>query len=287
MLVKNHSCRNCGSLTHLYRACTQPITSFGIICVRFGSNCGNAGGGGANGAGEPEYLMIQRKDSLCFMEFIRGKYETTDSEYIKKLLFGMTPSERQMILTRPFQDIWNYIWLQPSLSRLTLEFESAKTKFESIQANFPEYIQSTESPYEESEFGFPKGRRKLRENDLTCAIREFHEETGFAESDIYVYRDVAPFEEIFYGTNNVRYRHVYYLARMIKQDSDNPQIDPENINQMREVRAIKWFNYEQTVAHIRDYNIERKNLFAIVHKRVLEMEARTGSGAGGGARAGA
>lgn len=271
MQNKGHTCRNCGSGSHLFRACVQPITSFGIICYRFPSGK----------TAPPLYLMIQRKDSLCFMEFIRGKYETTDAEYIKKLLSGMTQDERQMILTMSFTDLWNCIWLQPSLPRLTAEYENARSKFEALETGqgclpgecLREYILTTDSPYSESEFGFPKGRRKLRENDMTCAVREFHEETGFTENDIYVHSDIAPFEEVFYGTNNVRYRHVYYLARMIKQDCDNPQIDPENINQMREVRAVKWFNYEETVAHIREYNVERKNLFAIVNQRVLEMEA--------------
>ena len=262
---KQHACRNCSLVGHVYRVCPEPITSFGVICYKFRKSP-------VSNKKEPEYLMIQRKDSLCFMEFIRGKFDPTDGEYIKKLLSGMTRDERDMILTQPFKDLWNYIWLQPSIPRLTVEFENASAKFAALEERaLREYIETTDSPYLESEFGFPKGRRKLRENDMVCAVREFHEETGFSENDIYVHSDILPFEEVFYGTNNIRYRHVYYLARMIKQDCDDPQIDPGNINQMREVRAVRWFNYEDTVAHIRDYNTERKALFATVHELVLEM----------------
>lgn len=220
--------------------------------------------------------MIQRKDSLCFMEFIRGKFETTDEEYIKRLLCGMTNYEREMILNEPFQILWNYIWLQPSVPRLTLEYEAARMKFDILMESnkLSEYINTTSSPYFESEYGFPKGRRKLKENDLTCAIREFHEETGFGEVDMHVHTDIPSFEEIFYGTNSILYRHVYYVARMTKVNSDNPQIDPENINQMREVRAVKWFNFHDTMQHIRDYNKERRDLFKMVHKRILEIQPK-------------
>jgi hypothetical protein len=40
--------------------------------------------------GEINFLMIQRKDSLSFMEFIRGKYNTNDIVYIKNLIHSMT-----------------------------------------------------------------------------------------------------------------------------------------------------------------------------------------------------
>ena len=260
VMLKNHTCRNCGGQGHLYKTCTQPITSFGIICYKF-----------RNGEKEPKYLMIQRKDSLCFMEFIRGKYDVSDEAYIKRLLSGMTNYERDMILNQPFQDLWNYIWLQPSIPRLTIEYEAAKVKFQTLGTKLTEYIESTDSPYMESEYGFPKGRRKLKENDITCAVREFHEETGFAETDIHVHMDVPSYEEVFYGTNNVLYRHVYYVARMEKEDSDNPQIDPDNINQLREVRAVKWFNFQDTMEHIREYNTERRDLFQMVHNRILSL----------------
>jgi 8-oxo-dGTP pyrophosphatase MutT (NUDIX family) len=216
--------------------------------------------------------MIQRKDSLCFMEFIRGKYETSNNEYIRRLLSGMTIEERDMLVNRTFEELWNYIWLQPSIPRLTLEYESAVEKFVSIRGKLDNLLNNTTSPYSESEFGFPKGRRKLKENDIVCAIREFHEETGFSERDIQLHSDMTPYEEVFYGTNDILYRHVYYLAKMVKTDCENPQIDFDNINQVREVRSVQWFNYADTVAHIRDYNVERKNLFEIVHKQVLALQ---------------
>ena len=57
------TCRNCGINGHLYKDCVHPIMSFGIICYK------------VDDMKNIKFLMIQRKDSLSFMEFIRGKYE--------------------------------------------------------------------------------------------------------------------------------------------------------------------------------------------------------------------
>ena len=93
-LSKPHTCRNCGHIGHLYKDCPHPITSFGIICYRI--NPENK---------ELEYLMIQRKDSLCFMEFIRGKYTLDNEAYILQILEMMTVKEKNDIKTIRNYDI--------------------------------------------------------------------------------------------------------------------------------------------------------------------------------------
>lgn len=211
--------------------------------------------------------MIQRKDSLSFMEFIRGKYDTTNQGYIAKLLSGMTNNERAMIRSLPFETLWNHVWYQPS-TRLSQEFDAARNKFMTIADVLPLLMTASTSSFDEPEWGFPKGRRRIKENDLVCAIREFGEETGFTEKDIVIDANVAPYEEVFYGTNNILYRHIYYIAHMVNPDSANPQVNPANINQAREVRAISWFCIDETISHIREHNQERKDLIEQVHKYI-------------------
>ena len=263
---KGICCRNCGQVGHLYRDCPHPITSFGIICFRISDS------------GAPEYLMIQRKDSLSFMEFIRGKYEVSNITYIKQLLAAMTWEERTMLLTTSFEKLWNHVWYQPCIPRHSNEYDHAKAKFDALFEGFQlegtlvrlaDLIQSSPSPFAEPEWGFPKGRRRLREEDVSCAVREFCEETCFSPKDICLLEDVPPFEEIFFGTNNVLYRHTYFLAQFHGDPAQSMAVDPNNVGQAREVRALKWFSAEGVINHIRNHNLERKQLFSQAHARVV------------------
>ena len=56
-------CSNCANIGHLFHNCKYPITSVGIIVYRI-NNINN----------KIEYLMIRRKDTIGYIEFIRGKY---------------------------------------------------------------------------------------------------------------------------------------------------------------------------------------------------------------------
>ncbi len=263
------TCRNCGIDGHLHKDCPHPIMSFGIICYRCVGD-------------ELQYLMIQRKDSLSFMEFIRGKYKTDQVEYLKQLFSCMTDIERKSLINKPFEELWNHVWYQPHMPKHTTEFLEAKRKFETMRTGFlwnhiyvtlADLIRDTPSPFVEPEWGFPKGRRKLREEDIDCAVREFSEETGCKTSDIQIDRNFPPFEEIFFGTNHVLYRHVYYIAQFVGPSSNGLEVDPQNINQAREVRAIKWFTFNDALEHIRTHNRERKELFLQADTKIRQMRA--------------
>jgi 8-oxo-dGTP pyrophosphatase MutT (NUDIX family) len=185
------------------------------------------------------------------------------------------------------------------MTKPTTEFLEAKRKFDSLRdgvfigqdfVTLQGLLNEAPSPYFEPEWGFPKGRRKLHENDKDCALREFCEETGIPKEYIHILDHMAPFEEIFFGTNNVLYRHSYYIARMEITSSveghvstgtsttahsnantnyDHIDVDPTNIHQVREVGAVEWFTFEDVLSHIREHNQERKRLFRQVHQKVM------------------
>ena len=299
VLTRPHTCRNCGYDGHLYKECPHPITSFGIICYRIKNNNLNNKDSKTNKEDENnvedseidqnsknnekdvEYLMIQRKDSLCFMEFIRGKYDIKNIQYIKQLLNGMTKTEQKSMLILSFEELWNYIWFQQSIHKQTSEFNNAKNKFTNLKngitidnnvITLEKLIDECNTIYDEPEWGFPKGRRKIHEQDMNCAIREFGEETGIHSSEIEIIENMPPFEEIFFGTNHVLYRHVYYIAKMNFTNSNVISINTSNINQVREVRAIKWFSFNDTMNSIRNYNKERKQIFREAHNKIIDYE---------------
>lgn len=255
------TCRNCGLNGHLYKDCPHPIMSFGIICYKIINN-------------EVKYIMIQRKDSLSFMEFVRGKYNADDHNYLKQLIEYMTENEKQMIMNNNFDQIWNYTWCQSPHTNFkqTKEYLDSKAKFEHNIGN--NYLKSllicnnTKSNYTEQEWGFPKGRKKIKETDIDCAVREFCEETQLYKDDILIDKSVIPFQEIFFGTNNVLYKHVYYIAKIIKNDA-KIHIDSTCMEQVREVRALKWFTYDEVLMRIKNHNVERIKIFKKAHSVII------------------
>jgi len=254
--IRQQTCRNCGINGHLYKDCIHPVMSFGIICYMIEEDK------------SIKYLMIQRKDSLSFMEFIRGKYNISDTNYIKQLLLSMTSNEKKLILNKCFDEIWIYAWFQNNISNIkqTTEYIDSKNKFDFLTSNklLKKMIDYSKIIDKEQEWGFPKGRRKLKEKDYDCAIREFCEETLLNPSDIEINNQIEPFEEIFFGTNNILYKHTYYIAK-IKDNNVSIAIDTNCIEQIREIRALKWFTYQDTLKHINTHNVERYNIVEKVH----------------------
>ncbi len=255
-------CRNCGIIGHLYKDCLHPIMSFGIICYKIEN-------------GEIKYVMIQRKDSLSFMEFVRGKYNQNDFHYIKQLIDYMTENEKILLLENSFDTIWNYTWCQSSQNSFkhTKEYIESKSKFDYVinNINFVNILKSNNAKcnYLEQEWGFPKGRKKIRESDIDCAVREFCEETQLYSDDIQINNDICPFQEIFFGTNNILYKHVYYVAKIVKEKS-KIFLDNNCLEQIREVRDIRWLSYTDVISHIKYHNIERIEIFKKVHNIINE-----------------
>ncbi|KAG2424948.1 hypothetical protein HXX76_014106 [Chlamydomonas incerta] len=187
------------------------ISSYGIICVR--PNMGGAG----SGTGACEYLMVQRKDSICYVDFVRGKYNLFDLQYIMRLLSGMTAQERSWLLHRPFSTIWQKLWM--SNKRFNQEFHVCKDKFETLRTGFTvsllngasqplslaALIASADPPIRESEWEFPKGRRASNETPIACALREFEEESGVDCRTVCVVPDCTTTLSKL-GCNDIMYR---------------------------------------------------------------------------------
>jgi len=122
-----------------------------------------------------KYLMICRKHSFGFSTIIRGKYDSTNIEQMKNLIDTMTLQEKEMILTKPFEDNWNYLWTNSYTHLHTNEKNYLEIKFDKNHEIFATLIGESTTQWNEPEWEFPKGRMQQNETEMDCAIREFEE----------------------------------------------------------------------------------------------------------------
>jgi len=275
MRKNNMMCLNCGTRGHTTRVCNFPITSYGLVCFKRINS-------------EIKYIMIQKKDTISYTEFLRGKYEINNLQYMKLLLSKMTNDEKEKLLNRSFSDLWRMLWnhgsdcgnrFQKEFNKSLLKFNKLKTGFymslkdKSIQyINMDVLIANSGVALDEQEWEFPKGRRKLCESDLNCALREFEEEVGIGQK-IVVHDTFKQFEETFTGSNGIRYRNVYYIAQYFG-DASSIRFDATNAQQAKEVRDVRWFSYDEALSRVKQStNCEKRELFKrvnnLVHKHYL------------------
>jgi 8-oxo-dGTP pyrophosphatase MutT (NUDIX family) len=127
------------------------------------------------------------------------------------------------------------------------------------------------SPYTEPEWGFPKGRRSRGESDLSCAIREFDEETNIPREAFVVLKNIV-LEETFVGLNNVRYKHVYFVGLLTKPDLVN-LIQKMTPMQRREISGIAWKTFAEAEAHVRPHHVERMSMLSQLREIITTFES--------------
>jgi 8-oxo-dGTP pyrophosphatase MutT (NUDIX family) len=290
----NMYCINCNEYTHKPKNCPHPITSTGIILTNVNFNLDHGAehksqhiySSGDDTIYESKtvikndpnvlrmvsdvlngikFLMVSRKHSLGYVEFIRGRYEVSNIEYVISLFKQMTHEEIGKISDSMsmndkdgFMYLWNDLWKTSSKS-----FDNqAKNKYltlKHIGVDGPEIglvfiVNKVEPEYNGKEWGFPKGRRQQYESDLDCAIREFEEETGYDKEDIKIV-NIDPIVEILTGTNGKKYRHIYYVAELITDKA------PENnitLSQINEIGDICFMNQTEATASLRPYHVEKQ-----------------------------
>jgi len=257
-------CTNCGLTGHLFRMCLSPVTSYGIIAVRYTSNdliqsLYSSSPMISNGNDSIQYLLIQRKDSLSFVEFIRGKYNIYDDGYVGKLIAGMTQREHQLLQTKTFAELWYTVWGESNAVRAhKTDYDSSERRYLQIAERLPALLKAYPSKWTEPEWGFPKGRRNPYETDVGCALREFQEETGLTQEEVTLLQNTHCISETFFGSNQVHYCHKYYIA--ICQSSAEAKMKLDSFHMTREVGAIQWFSLDEATSKIRPDNVEKREI---------------------------
>ena len=252
-------CNNCGGTGHVFHQCRSPITSIGIIAFRPSSR-------------GIEYLMIRRKDTLGYVDFMRGKYSLYNKGYLQNIIDEMTVSEKQRILTENFDILWKELWGDNVGIQYRSEERTSRDKLNALKfgviTGSSEYslaslIANSQTNWTETEWGFPKGRRNYQEKDIAAALREFEEETGYSKSSLRMIQNLIPFEEIFTGSNYKSYKHRYFVAFLCTPT------ETEGF-QTTEVSKLEWKTIDEALHAIRPYNLEKKNVLSRVNKMLEE-----------------
>ena len=233
-------CNNCGKYGHLFYICKIPITSIGVIAFRRVEH-------------EIQYLMIRRKDTLGYIDFMRGKFDLKQKQYIMNMILQMTKIEKNNLLQK-YTMVKEKKGTIPHIRERILELINGYTnelgEFYDLQSLIVE--SRLYSDWDEPEWGFPKGRRNPQENDYDCAVREFSEETGYSINVLTNVRNIVPLEETFTGSNYNSYRHKYYLMNISYENS----IAAHKF-QKSEVSGMGWWPLSTCLEKIRPYNLEK------------------------------
>ena len=131
--MKHLKCLNCGNFGHEQRKCTESVVSWGIILIKTLANnnhdkCQNTVVISNNQKcpiletkrdiaiisqyidNMLQFLLVKRKHSLGFAEFICGRYMVDNINGIKGLFSQMINEEINIIKTETFEQVWKYFW---------------------------------------------------------------------------------------------------------------------------------------------------------------------------------
>jgi len=227
-----------------------PITSFGIILFTVKDD-------------KLLYLICQRRDSIEYTDFIRGRYSRHN---LKTYISLMTPEERQRIVDYNFEELWHDLWINHNSKLYKEIYPKAKARFNQNFLRVKDLLKETESLVSEPIWGFPKGKQHSRETEIQCAVREFKE-----ESRLYIDHknilNMPPAIELFKGSNGKMYSTFYYIAftamrlpiRRIVLDG----IRKDSVSD--EIRELKWVTLQESKTYL---PVWRQKLLEETEKRI-------------------
>jgi ADP-ribose pyrophosphatase YjhB (NUDIX family) len=303
-------CSNCGIHGHVYKTCSKPITSYGIILFEL-SDLANDETVFINRLlkhltkknvnimdinrkdqlmtnerdlaifsllrNRIKFLLIRRKHTLGYIEFIRGRYKITNVDGIIFLFKQMVPEEIKKIGEMCFDKLWDGLWggAKKNCNYREYEYKLSKEKFAKLKncddnriLSLDFYVRNVNSVWNGAEWGFPKGRRNNQETNLDCAIREFSEESGYTSDEYLLLNNIEPLEENLTGTDGKPYKHIYFVAMSTTKKS--PTIDSNYKPQSSEIGDIGWYTHYDSLNLLRVHHLSRKKILTELYKYIIK-----------------
>lgn len=202
------------------------VLSYGVGCVRKNANTGCY-----------EILMIKKRNTYSFVEFVRGSYDPSKDRDIHYMFEGMTITEKSMIQTRRFDTIWEYSYGYPNKSSERSIYQRSLKKYNILveRGILSSIITNTKNA--DLLWEIPKGRANKKETPLISATREFEEETGISKKDYRILFDEGPIEYSFVDCG-VKYKYIYYIATL--GSNVEPTYDYKNNHMLWELSELRF-----------------------------------------------
>jgi len=217
------------------------VMSYGVACIRRNANTGCY-----------EILMIKKRTTYAFIEFVRGIYDPF-KDYDLEYMFGlMSIVEKSMIQTRDFATIWNFCNGAVIKNSEKAIFARSMKKYNTLPSRGEDVIRNLVSNTKNAAllWEIPKGRPNKKETPMVTATREFEEETGLNKNSYRILIDEGVIEYTFIDCG-VKYKYIYYLA--ILDSNTTPTYDYANKHMLWELSELKFM----TSTAIQEMNNQR------------------------------
>lgn len=229
--------------------------SYGMACCRWN-----------NKLHKIEVLMVKKKTTFSFVEFVLGHYKRNSDSTLIYLLSKMTPEEKLDIWSLDFSKMWTRIWLTDPESPVSNVSKNSKTAPFSHQDKMEKYLRCknyfiinhikdggtkirellSRSDSCDTLWELPKGRSNPQEKPLNCAIRELQEETGIDPTQYQLLNVDTCSNTVVSG--KIQYINNYYLSILHHdskyQNSKELRINYEDTQQISEIIGIQWMDLD-------------------------------------------
>ena len=236
----------------------KSITSFGVIVFH------------TDVEGKIKYLLMKRKDSISYIEFLKNNIKEEDME---KYVSLMSLAEKQKCvdayLKKSPRLVWDDLWVNHFCKCYKDDYEKCSLSFMDNMKKYYHLFTNPNIGMKENEWGFPKGRKFRRESELECALREFREETNLSTYNIRVIKNKV-YEETYIGSDNKSYRTIYFIAYCpLLLEFKLKKLDSKFRNAFisEETDELSWSSLEDSQLKL---NEKRSELLKNVEKYILE-----------------
>jgi 8-oxo-dGTP pyrophosphatase MutT (NUDIX family) len=215
-------------------------------------------------------LLIQRRFSIAFTDIVRGKVDTFASkEHIAQNLQRLTQDELGKLQNACFDDLWKLIWWNKKCDIFKRDRDNAYENFRKLNIFGVLDKKKIVPKYTHPEIGFPKGRKNRNEKDLTCAIREWKEETNLVQTDIKRLFKNKRLQTEYTAFNGNTFKITYYLMEL-----DERFLTKHTTDTLEEVYDLFYASYLQSLNLFRDYEHYQLKVFKDAYRLIYDYYHR-------------